>query len=91
MTAEQMCRYRRTADVPDELRNAKRTRRERLRALCLRILKDELPEDAEQLAKAFTREGYALLGESLRVNICPFFLAEWVLGLMRRAESAASA
>lgn len=89
-TVEQMCRYWRAADVPEKLRIAKRIhRQEKLRALCLRILKDEFPQDVEQWEKALTKEGYALKGESLRINMYPFFFAEWVLDLMRRAESAA--
>ncbi len=90
VTVEQICRYWRAADVPENLRAAKRThRQEKLRGLCLRILKDEFPRDADQLAKGLTREGYALLGESLTVHLYPFFFAEWVLDLLRRAESAA--
>jgi len=90
ITVEQMSRYWCAADVPEDLRKAKRVRRqEELRALCLRILKDEFPQDAEQLAKTLTKEGYALAGESLRINMYPFFFAEWVVDLMRRAESAA--
>jgi hypothetical protein len=92
VTVEQMCRYWRADDVPENLRAAKRAHRQKqLRALCLRILKDEFPQDAEQLAKGLTREGYALLGESLTVHLYPFFFAEWVLDLLRRAESAARA
>jgi hypothetical protein len=58
---------------------------ERSRGLCLRILIDEFPERAEQLAKALTKEGYGQAGESLRINIFPFFFEECVLDLMKKA------
>lgn len=35
--------------------------------------------------KALTKEGYGQAGESLRINIYPFFFEEWVLDLMKMA------
>jgi len=90
ITLEQMSRYWRAADVPGDLRNAKRIRRqEELRALCMRILRDEFPQDAGEWAQTLTKEGYGLVGEPLRISMYPFFFAEWVSDLTGRAQSAA--
>jgi len=90
VTVEQICRYWRAADVPENLRESEKIHREkRLRQLCLKIVNDEFPQDADHLIKAMTQEGYSLVGESLRVHRYPFSFPEWVLHLLHKAASAA--
>jgi hypothetical protein len=92
VSVERMCRYWRAADVPETRRERTRQHRQkRFRKLCQRILRDEASENAGSVETALAEQGYALPGESLRINLYPFHFAQWVVALMRRAESAARA
>lgn len=89
LTGRQICDYFRAADVPDSKREEKRIeRQEKLRRLHIQIAKDDFPTDRGRMIKAMSKEGCGIPGESLKVNIYPFFFEEWVLDLMRKAEIA---
>jgi len=90
LTGRQICDYFRAADVPDSKREKKRIeRQEKLRRLHIQIAKDDFPKDQERLIKAMSKEGCAFSGESLKINIYPFFFEEWILDLVKKSERAA--
>jgi len=75
--------------MPDSMRLRKRKKRlEKLKKLYAQILAKEFPEDKDHLAQALSKEGCALPGESLKLNVYPFFFEEWILDLIKKAESA---
>jgi hypothetical protein len=81
--------YFRAADVQDNTKPAKRKKRQdALKKLCIKMIKEDFPAQSEQMIKGLSKEGYAIPGESLQINIYPFFFEEWVSDLMRKAESA---
>jgi hypothetical protein len=81
--------YFRAAYVPDDIKLTERKKRQEvLKKLCIKMAKEDFPAQSEQLIKGLSKEGYAMPGESLRINIYPFFFEEWVSDLMRKVESA---
>jgi len=90
LTPSQLGRYLRADDVPDSHKERKkRERHNKLRRLYFQIVKDELPEDQARFTKAISKEGCALPGEALKINVYPFFFEEWVLDLVRKSERTA--
>ena len=89
ITVEGICKYFRAAEMPDNIRlNKRRKRQLKLKNLYEKILAEEFSEDKGNLAKAFSKEGCSLPGESLKLNVYPFFFEEWILELVRKAEQA---
>jgi len=89
ITVERLCKYFIAAEMPDSMRLRKRKKRlEKLKKLYAQILAKEFPEDKDHLAQALSKEGCALPGESLKLNVYPFFFEEWILDLIKKAESA---
>ncbi len=88
-TVERVHAYFRAADVPDVKRANKKTERQSaLEKFYHKRFEKDFPDDKDQFIKSLSKEGCALPGESLRLNVYPFFFEEWVLDLTRRAESA---
>ena len=89
LTSQQLRDYCRAKDVQDSKRAEKRIeRKEKLRRLHIQIAKDDFPTDRGRMIKAMSKEGCGIPGESLKVNIYPFFFEEWILDLMRKPERA---
>jgi len=83
LTVERVCRYFRAADAQNGGRLENKIKRQKeLKRLFVKILKDEFGNDKDQLIKALYKQGCALPGESLRLNIYPFFSEEWVQDLI---------
>lgn len=81
--------YFRAADVQDDKKLIKRKKRLRvLKKLCIKMIEEDFPANKEQLMKGLSKEGYSMPGEPLSINIYPFFFEEWVLDLIKKAESA---
>ena len=89
-TPNQLSNYLRAGDVPDSHKaRKKKERQQKLKRWYLQIMKDEFPDDQPQFTKAISKEGCALPGEALKLNVYPFFFEEWILDLVKKSEKAA--
>jgi hypothetical protein len=79
--------YFRAADAPDNLRQMRKEKRQNwLKSLFIKILHEASPDDADALVNGLSKEGYSLQGESLKINVYPFFFEQWVLDLMSKSK-----
>ncbi len=84
---EQVRRYFRAADIPGDLREEKKkTRLRKLAKALTKKLEEEFPREKENLQKGLSKEGCALPGEALKLNIYPFFFEEWIADLMKEPK-----
>jgi hypothetical protein len=84
---EQVRRYFRAANAEEEKRlEKKKARLKMLEGVYSKVIEEEFGDEKEQFIKALTKEGCAVPGESLRLNIYPIFFEEWVLDLIRKPK-----
>ncbi|MHC4396819.1 MAG: hypothetical protein ACYS1A_14310 [Planctomycetota bacterium] len=89
ITVEQVRKYFRAANVEDKRRlETKKERQKVLERVYSKVIEEEFGEEKEQFTKALTKEGCAVPGESLRLNIYPVFFEDWVLDLIRKPKQA---
>ncbi len=92
LTPSQLSNYFRAGEVPDSHKaRKKKERQKKLDRLYFQIVKDEFPDDQARLTKALSKEGCRLPGEALKLNAYPFFFEEWILDLVKKAETSSSA
>jgi len=87
ITVEMVRRYFRAANAEDDKRVEKK--KERLKVLegvYSKLIEEDFGEEKEQFVKGLTKEGCSVPGESLRLNVYPFFFEEWILDLTRKPK-----
>ncbi len=51
------------------------------------MAEEDFPSLKDLFLAGLTKEGYSVPGETLKVNLYPFFFEEWILELINKIES----
>jgi hypothetical protein len=87
-SARKVSAFFRAAEVGDDKKlKVKEKRQAVLKNLYIRMTEEDFPSMKELFLKGLTKEGYSVPGESLNVNLYPFFFEEWVSDLLKKSES----
>jgi hypothetical protein len=78
--------YFRAEDKQDDTKVKRRRQRlELLKDIFLKLIAEGFPDHKDTIAQALTKQGCSFPGESLRLNVYPFFFEEWISDLIKAA------
>lgn len=67
----------------DEKIKRKKQRQQQLKNLIEKLIDEGFPHHKEKLDQALEKQGYSFPGESLRLNVYPFYFEEWIADLLK--------
>jgi hypothetical protein len=75
--------YFRAAEKQDDAKlKRKRQRLELLRGIFLKLIAEGFPDHKDKMDQSLTKQGCSFPGESLQLNVYPFFFEEWISDLL---------
>lgn len=66
----------------------RKKRLEKLKSIYSEILEQNFPNDKDFLANGFTKQGCSFPGESLKLNVYPFYFEEWIADLLDSVQKS---
>jgi hypothetical protein len=76
--------YFRAAEKQDSTKlKRKKQRLGQLKDIFLKLAAEDFPNDKDTLAQALSKQGCWFPGETLRLNVYPFFFEEWIADLLK--------
>ena len=76
--------YFRAAEKQDSMKLKRRKQRlGQLKDIFLKLAAEDFPDDKDKLATALSKQGCSFPGESLRLNVYPFYFEEWISDLLK--------
>jgi hypothetical protein len=75
--------YFRAAEKQGQMKSQRKKQRLRqLKDVFLKLVAEDFPDGKDTLANALTKQGCSFPGESLKLNVYPFFFEQWISDLL---------
>ena len=83
LTVRDLYEYFRAADKKDDKKlKSRKERLEKLKDIYTKLIAEDFSDDKEKLTSAMSKQGCSFTGETLRLNVYPFYFEQWIGDLL---------